>query len=97
MELNQISDITKKYAFNYRKLAKSFFEEGKINKYFEVSSKSGEGIEKLKNILKIDAAKITDDLQENTINENYHLFNPYIIGFDKNNTIFNKLNKYLSK
>ena len=91
------SDITKKYAFNYRKLAKSFFEEGKINKYFEVSSKSGEGIKKLKNILKIDAAKITDDLQENTINENYHLFNPYIIGFDKNNTIFNKLNKYLSK
>jgi len=41
-------DITKKYIFNYRKQAKLLYDYEKIDKYLEVSSKSGEGIDKLK-------------------------------------------------
>ena len=79
-------DITKKYVFNYRKLAKYLFDEGKIDKYFEVSSKSCEGIEQLKNILKIDSASIIDNLDNN---KKLHLVS-------KNVKIYNNLYKYLN-
>ena len=97
-------DITKKYIFNYRKQAKLLYDNQKIDKYFEVSSKSGEGIDELKNVLKIDSASIIDNSLENKDNPTTNstrsriekLYREYKI---KSFNILNgkkKLNKYLN-
>ena len=41
---------------NSEKRAKILIDIGKIDKYFEISAKDGEGIEQLSKIMKIDAA-----------------------------------------
>jgi len=53
---NQCDNIKcKNILFNNREKAKKLIERGIINKYFEVSAKTGEGIYELLNILKIDS------------------------------------------
>ena len=44
------------YLEDYREKSKNLIDAGKINKYFEVSAKTGEGIDNFSNTLKIDAA-----------------------------------------
>ena len=96
-------DITKKYLFNYRKQAKSLYDKGKIDKYFEVSSKTSEGIDELKNILKIDSASIFDNLGENKTNTTGNLTSLQFKKFCRKNNINlygvfdeQKLDKYLN-
>ena len=55
-------DIGRNNVDKYRKEAKILIDNGIINKYFEVSAKTGEGIEMLLKNLKIDAAVIIDNL-----------------------------------
>ena len=54
------SDERKKHIKKYRNQAKKLFDKGKIYKYFEVSCKTGEGIDLLLNNLKYDCSMIED-------------------------------------
>ena len=45
---------------DYRKIAKLLIDKGKIDKYFEVSAKTGEGFNLFSKILKIDSALLGD-------------------------------------
>ena len=54
------SDERKKNIKKYRNQAKKLFDKGKIYKYFEVSCKTGEGIDLLLNNLKYDCSIIED-------------------------------------
>ena len=49
-------DITLEYLEEYREKAKLLIDSGEIDKYFEVSARSGEGIEQFANIFKIDCS-----------------------------------------
>ena len=49
----------------YRKQAKILIDRGKINKYFELSVRTGEGMEFFKKIIEIDSAIISDECQPN--------------------------------
>ena len=53
---NKLDIVYKIYLEFYRENAKLYIDTGKINKYFELSAKSGEGFREFFNILKIDAA-----------------------------------------
>ena len=49
-------DVSGEYLERYREISEELIQKGEINKYFEVSAKTGEGIEKFANTLKIDSA-----------------------------------------
>ena len=75
-------DITRINIEKYRKQAKILIDRGKIDKYFELSSRTGEGIEIFKKYIEIDSALILDDFEASNRNLIY-------IKMDK-------LNKYLN-
>lgn len=71
----------------YREKAKAMIDSGLIDKYFEVSAKTGEGIEQFSNILKIDSS-----IYQN-YNKNKNLVLKY--GLEEYKFQFqSKLNKY---
>ena len=55
----------------FRIKAKKLIDKGKINKYFELSAKSNEGIEFFLKHLKIDSTIIIDKNVSDPLNENY--------------------------
>ena len=88
-------DITNKNIKKYRKQAKKLIDRGQINKYFELSAKSNEGIDLFLNHLKIDSAimfdkDIPDPLNEKSFEKKYCLFN-------KNNKSDIEMKNYLFK
>jgi len=66
-------DITDKNIEKYRKQAKKLIDKGKINKYFELSTKSYEGIDFFLKILKIDSAIIFDYDIKDPLNDNFKM------------------------
>ena len=63
-------DITNKNIGKYRKQAKKLIDRGKINKYFEISAKTNEGIDIFLNHLKIDCTIMIDTKRSDPLNEN---------------------------
>ena len=53
-------DFCRDILFDHREKAKMLIDRGIINKYFEVSGKTGEGIYELLNILKIDSVALAN-------------------------------------
>ena len=49
-------DVTQEYLKEHRKIAHFYIDIGKIHKYFEISTKTGEGFDEFFEILKIDSA-----------------------------------------
>ena len=63
-------DIANKNLEKYRKKAKKLIDRGKINKYFELSAKTNEGIDIFLNHLKIDCTIMIDKKISDPLNEN---------------------------
>ena len=66
---NKLDISNEKYLEEFRKRAKILIDIGKIDKYFEISAKTGEGIEKLSKIMKIDSAILSNS---NMCKEEYY-------------------------
>ena len=62
--------MTIKNIENYRKEAKKLIDKGIINKYFEVSAKTNEGIDIFLKHLKIDSTIMMDKKISDPLNEN---------------------------
>ena len=72
-------DITLEYLEEYREKAKLLIDSGEIDKYFEVSARSGEGIEQFANIFKLDCSIYA------SVKKNKKLFNEYFESGDIGN------------
>jgi len=91
---NKLDIAMEKYQEEYRKKAKILIDNGAIDKYFEVSAKTGEGFEEFSKILKIDAAnysKFSNGKKKKNIY--YHYYEK--ASYDLCSSRFKTLNKYI--
>ena len=85
--INNKIDIKTKYIEKYRKQAKILIDRGKINKYFEISAKTREGMDLFIKSIKIDSLFILEKIK---------FPEDQIIKFEYNFIKLNKLNKFLN-
>ena len=90
---NKLDISNEEYLEQFRKRAKILIDIDKIDKYFEISAKDGEGIEQLSKIMKIDASVFRNS---NIRKEAYY----DIIQNERTNNVylskFEELNEYLN-
>ena len=84
-------DIFNGYLKEYRKKALMLIDAGIIDKYFEVSAKTGEGFEEFSKILKIDAANYSQ-----LFDRNKKQFFEKMKQLNVKNLKFKKLSKYFN-